>query len=104
MIASTADAGGSAFVQVDVNTGRVTDLGAWESLLYVLQRSPARDVVALDYEDVTSDNGWDLALVDGQGQGIARISMGDGDAWLPAWSPDGKQLAFLEEVSQPKPK
>jgi hypothetical protein len=98
LIARAADDPG--FLYVDVEARKVTSLGFSGSLLHLLQRSPGSSVVALDYEDVANDNGWDLALVNERGEGVVEVSVGPGDARAPAWRPDGGRFAYLSEIGR----
>ncbi|NPD26509.1 hypothetical protein [Corallococcus exiguus] len=98
LLARAQDAVGTKFLHFDLETGRITQLGYSGSLLHALQRSPTSDKSALDYEDASGDNGWDLALVDPQGKVTAELQVGAGDAHSPAWNPQGGTLAYLAEL------
>lgn len=63
---------------------------------------PLAGLAAIDYEDVATRNGWDIALVDGNAQAVREIAVAQGDSWAPAWSPSGRWLAWLEEMTGEK--
>ena len=98
VVARAPDVSGFTFLHIELDTGKVTNLGFSGALLHALHRAPGRSgVAAVDYEDVANDGGWEVALVNAQGEGVREISVGPGDAHSPSWSPDGRRLAFLLE-------
>jgi hypothetical protein len=88
-----------SFLQIDLAERTVQNLGYSNTLYQVAFRSPKTDVSVVSFEDVSTDQGWDLVLADGKGHFLkdlqARRKMDD---ILPVWQPDGKSLAYLAEV------
>ncbi len=63
--------------------------------------SLAGGVSAVAFEDNSGRWGWDLILVDHTGQWIRDLARRkDKNDLMPAWHPDGTELAFLAEVSR----
>ncbi len=88
-----------SFLQIDLAERTVQSLGYSNNLYQVAFRSPKAAVSVVSFEDVSTDQGWDLVLVDGKGHFMkdlqARKKLDD---ILPAWQPDGKSIAYLAEV------
>ena len=88
-----------SFLQIDLAERTVQNLGYSNTLYQVAFRSPKTGVSVVSFEDVSTDQGWDLVLVDDKGHFMkdlqARKKMDD---ILPIWQPDGKSIAYLAEV------
>ncbi|MCG8420981.1 MAG: hypothetical protein MJE77_23920 [Proteobacteria bacterium] len=80
--------------RVNVLTGRRTRLLA----------APGTQVAALAIEDVASNHGWELFLVEmdkdraGKLKVTREVATRVGEDLLPAWRPDGVELAWVSEV------
>lgn len=88
-----------SFLQIDLAERTVQNLGYSNTFYQVAFRSPKTAVSVVSFEDVSTDQGWDLVLVDDKGHFMkdlqARKKMDD---ILPVWQPDGKSIAYLAEV------
>lgn len=88
-----------SFLQIDLAERTVQNLGYSPTLYQVVFRSPKTGVSVASFEDVATDQGWDLVLADDKGHLVkdlqARRKMDD---ILPTWQPDGKSIAYLAEV------
>ena len=88
-----------SFLQIDLAERTVQNLGYSNSLYQVAFRSPVTGVSVVSFEDVSTDQGWDLVLTDDKGRLIKDLqARRKKDDILPAWQPDGKSLAYLAEV------
>jgi hypothetical protein len=88
-----------SFLQIDLAERTVQNLGYNNSLYQVAFRSPKTDVSVVSFEDVSTDQGWDLVLADGQGHFLKDLqARKKKDDILPVWQPDGKGIAYLAEV------
>lgn len=87
------------FLQIDLAERTVQNLGYSNTLYQVAFRSPKTAVSVVSFEDVSTDQGWDLVLADGKGHLIKDLqARKKKDDILPAWQPDGNSLAYLAEV------
>jgi hypothetical protein len=88
-----------SFLQIDLAERTVQNLGYSNTLYQVAFRSPKTGVSVVSFEDVSTDQGWDLVLADDKGRLIKDLqARKKKDDILPAWQPDGKSLAYLAEV------
>jgi hypothetical protein len=88
-----------SFLQIDLAERTVQSLGYSNTLYQVAFRSPKAGVSVVSFEDVSTDQGWDLVLADDKGHFMKDLqARKKKDDILPAWQPDGKSLAYLAEV------
>jgi hypothetical protein len=87
-----------SFLQIDLAERTVQNLGYSPTLYQVAFRSPKTGASVVSFEDVSTDQGWDLVLADDKGRLIKDLQARKQDDILPAWQPDGKSLAYLAEV------
>ncbi|HEV7672482.1 MAG TPA: hypothetical protein VGS22_28525 [Thermoanaerobaculia bacterium] len=87
-----------SFLQIDLGERTVQNLGYSATFYQVAFRSPKAEVSVASFEDVSTDQGWDLVLADAKGRLIKDLQARKQDDILPAWQPDGKSLAYLAEV------
>lgn len=87
-----------SFLQIDLAERTVQNLGYSPTLYQVAFRSPQTGASVVSFEDVSTDQGWDLVLADDKGRLIKDLQARKQDDILPAWQPDGKSLAYLAEV------
>ena len=92
-----------SFLQIDLAERTVQNLGYSPTLYQVAFRSPKAGASVVSFEDVATDHGWDLVLADDKGRLLKDLQARKQDDILPAWQPDGKNLAYLAEV-EPKEK
>jgi Tol biopolymer transport system component len=81
-----------------ISPSAVQNLGYSPTLYQVAFRSPETGVSVVSFEDVSTDQGWDLVLADDKGRLLKDLQARKQDDILPAWQPDGKSLAYLAEV------
>ncbi len=90
-----------AFMTVDPEEGTWEYLGFHRGLYHAAMRSPQGGQAAIAIQDVTSQIGWFLVLVDGQGQLLKDLQVRpDVEDLMPAWSRDGRWIAYLAEVGR----
>lgn len=87
-----------SFLQIDLTDRTVQNLGYDNTLYQVAFRSPKAAISVISLEDVSTNQGWDLALADAKGHRIKDLQARKQDDILPAWQPDGKSIAYLAEV------
>jgi hypothetical protein len=87
-----------SFLQIDLAERTVQNLGYSPTLYQVAFRSPGTGASVVSFEDVSTDQGWDLVLADDKGRLIKDLQARKQDDILPAWQPDGKSLAYLAEI------
>lgn len=87
-----------SFLQIDLTERTVQNLGYSPTLYQVAFRSLETGASVVSFEDVSTDQGWDLVLTDDKGRLIKDLQARKQDDILPAWQPDGKSLAYLAEV------
>jgi len=88
-----------SFLQIDLAERTVQNLGYSNTLYQVAFRSPKTAVSVVSFEDVSTDQGWDLVLADDKGHFMKDLqARKKKDDILPAWQPDGKSIAYLAEV------
>jgi hypothetical protein len=88
-----------SFLQIDLVERTVQNLGYSNALYQVAFRSPKAAVSVVSFEDVSTDQGWDLVLVDDKGHFMKDLlARKKKDDILPVWQPDGKSIAYLAEV------
>lgn len=86
-------------VYVCMRTGQSIDLGSDHRLLHAVMHSPRDAFAALAIENnASARDGWELILVDDKGELKYRLAVGAGSDLMPAWRPDGSELAFLGQV------
>jgi hypothetical protein len=102
LLALTLGAGNSrpAFLQIDLRARTVQYLGYDRCLYQAAMRSPHGDDSAIAMEEISGKNGWDLVLVDGRGHWKRDLQARPEDDLLPAWRPDGGEIAFLAEIQR----
>jgi hypothetical protein len=94
-----------SFLQIDLAERTVQSLGYSNALYQVAFRSPKAGVSVVSFEDVSTDQGWDLVLADDKGHLIKDLqARKKKDDILPVWQPDGKSIAFLAEVESKEKK
>jgi dipeptidyl aminopeptidase/acylaminoacyl peptidase len=54
------------------------------------------------YYGYTYEYAWNMAVVDAQTGEFRALTSGPGSKSSPAWSPDGRQIAFLSDVGTPE--
>ena len=79
-----------SFLQIDLTERTVQNLGYSNTLYQVAFRSPKTGVSVISFEDVSTDQGWDLVLADDKGHLLKDLQARKQDDILPAWQPDGK--------------
>jgi hypothetical protein len=87
-----------SFLQIDLAERTVQNLGYSPTLYQVAFRSPNTGASVVSFEDVATDQGWDLVLADDKGRLLKDLQARKQDDILPVWQPDGKSLAYLAEV------
>jgi hypothetical protein len=87
-----------SFLQIDLAERTVQNLGYSPTLYQIAFRSPKTGASVVSFEDVSTDQGWDLVLADDKGRLLKDLQARKQDDILPAWQPDGKSLAYLAEV------
>jgi hypothetical protein len=87
-----------SFLQIDLAERTVQNLGYSTTLYQAAFRSPKTGVTVVSFEDVSTDQGWDLVLADDKGRLLKDLQARKQDDILPAWQPDGKSLAYLAEI------
>lgn len=87
-----------SFLQIDLAERTVQNLGYSPTLYQIAFRSPKSGASVASFEDVSTDQGWDLVLADDKGRLLKDLQARKQDDILPAWQPDGKSLAYLAEV------
>ncbi len=88
-----------SFLQIDLAERTVQNLGYSNTLYQVAFRSPKAGVSVVSFEDVSTDQGWDLVLADDKGHFMKDLqARKKKDDILPTWQPDGKSIAYLAEV------
>ncbi|HEX6904661.1 MAG TPA: hypothetical protein VF789_33445 [Thermoanaerobaculia bacterium] len=87
-----------SFLQIDLAERTVQNLGYSPTLYQVAFRSPGTGTSVVSFEDVATDQGWDLVLADDKGRLLKDLQARKQDDIIPAWQPDGKSLAYLAEV------
>jgi len=87
-----------SFLQIDLAERTVQNLGYSTALYQAAFRSPKTGASVVSFEDVSTDQGWDLVLADDKGRLLKDLQARKQDDILPAWQPDGKSIAYLAEV------
>jgi hypothetical protein len=87
-----------SFLQIDLAERTVQNLGYSPTFYQVAFRSPKAGASVVSFEDVSTDQGWDLVLADDKGRLIKDVQARKQDDILPVWQPDGKSLVYLAEV------
>lgn len=87
-----------SFLQIDLAERTAQNLGYSPTLYQVAFRSPNTGASVVSFEDVATDQGWDLVLADDKGRLVKDLQARKQDDILPAWQPDGESLAYLAEV------
>ncbi|HEY2289259.1 MAG TPA: hypothetical protein VGM86_01035 [Thermoanaerobaculia bacterium] len=90
-------------LSIDLPTRTVTSLGFHNGLYNSALRSPRNETSVVAFEDNSGQSGWDLALVDSHGKFLQDLQTRPEDDLLPAWRPDGAEIAFLAEVNRESP-
>jgi hypothetical protein len=88
------------FVQIDLAERMVLNLGYGNSLYQAAMHSPKGDTSVVSLEDNSGQTGWDLVLVDGKGNWVKDLQVRPEDDILPAWRPDGAEIAYLAEIER----
>lgn len=84
-----------SLIVVDLVTGVARSLG-WSMEAYqAAVSSPTEPRAVLEVEDLGSNRGWDLVLVDTRGETVRTITGTEEDDQLPAWREDGAEIAFI---------
>lgn len=86
------------FLRIDLTSGEVTSLGYHHALYHAALRSPVGPRAVVAFENAYGNYGWDLVLVDGDGQMVREVQMRPGHDLMPAWRPTGGVVAYLAEV------
>ncbi len=94
-----------ALLVADFAAGEARYLGYHRSLYHAALRSPAGRDAVIAREDNSGQYGWDLVMVDDKGR-FKRflVNRRGGHQLLPAWRPDGGEVAFLAEVARAGPR
>ena len=87
-------------LNIDLQTRTVTPVGFHDVLYQSALRSPSGKTSVIAFEDNSGQTGWDLVLVDGEGKLLEDLQTRPQDDLLPAWRPDGGEIAFLAEVGR----
>ena len=74
---------------------QLTDLGFHPATYYAAMHSPRDPVAIFSLEDNGNDDGWELVLVDHNGQLANELAVGPGHDLLPTWHPNGTELAYI---------
>lgn len=76
-------------------------VGYHHALYQAALRAPGGDVSAIAFEDNSGRWGWDVVLVDRSGEWVRDlVRRKKKDDLMPVWRPDGKEIAYLAEVSR----
>lgn len=97
VLACSRATGEAAVFTIDWQTGTEVGLGE-NALLSEAQRAASDGAIALAYPDAANHDGWDLVLLDRQGQLLRGVALGTGHDLMPAWSPSGAELVYLSQI------
>ena len=89
-----------AFFRIDLAARSVENLGFHPALYQAVFSSPKGDSAILAFEDLSGQNGWDLALVNSSGKRRKKLQTRPENDLLPAWQPTGGGMAFLAEIGK----
>jgi hypothetical protein len=89
-----------AFLRIDLAARSVENLGFHPTLYQAVFNSPKGDSAILAFEDNSGQAGWDLVLVSASGKLLKRVQSRPEDDLLPAWQPNGGEVAFLAEIEE----
>lgn len=87
-------------LQIDLNTGAVTNFSFVPQLFHAAMRAPGSDKAAIAVHDNAGHDGWDIILTSGNGTLIKDLIVGPGDDLMPAWHPAGNKFAFLGQAEE----
>jgi Tol biopolymer transport system component len=90
------------FFQVFTDSREMQVLGDQPALYKALHLSPDGSQAVIEFEDNSGQNGWDLVLVGPDGKLQRELMIRPEHDMMPAWCPDGGELAFLAERSAPQ--
>ncbi len=85
-------------LMVDLGTKDVEHVGFHNGLYQAAMRRPGGRDALVALEDNSGRNGWDLVLVDAEGEWLRNVQKRQRNDLLPAWRPDGDAVALLAEV------
>lgn len=97
VLACSRATGEAEVFTIDWQTGTEVSL-VDNALLAEAQRAASDGAIALAYPDAANHDGWDLVLLDRQGQLLHGVALGPGHDLMPAWSPSGAELVYLSQV------
>lgn len=90
--------------RVELFTVSLKDKGLRETqvgdgtMLQAMRRAPNDGLGVIEYEDIATDDGWELTVTDGNSKPLRELCSGPGHDLLPAWRPDGQELLFLGQT------
>lgn len=87
------------FLKINLDTGYIENLGYHDSLYHAALGSPSHPVSVISYEDRSSSRGWEIVLVDDNGQLVFWLKTRKQHDLAPTWRQDGNLLAYLAQIS-----
>lgn len=88
---------GVELFSVVIPTG-IETVGGGASLLFAFKQAASDGLGLLEYEDVATNDGWEIVLIDRNGRPLRELLVGPGHDLLSAWRPDGAELLYLGQV------
>ncbi|HEX4965270.1 MAG TPA: hypothetical protein VF173_30960 [Thermoanaerobaculia bacterium] len=89
-----------AFLRINLEARSIENLGFHPALYQAIFSSPRGDSAIVAIEDNSGQTGWDLFLVGAAGRLRDKVQARPQDDLLPAWRPDGGEVAFLAETDE----